>query len=188
MQDYSDEKLVKRFLKGDKASLEILVKRHLKSVYSFVYRFVGNAADADDVTQEVFVKMWKNLKKFDKKKVFKTWIFSIARNTAIDLLRKRKTLPLSAFDDEDGGNAIADNLTDPAPLPDEVVEHVDTARLIKAAMEKLSENYRVVIFLRYYSDFTFRKIAELTGVSVNTAKSRHARALVVLKEKLAGIQ
>jgi len=186
-QSYTDEQLVENYLKGDKGSLEVLIKRYLKSVYSFVRHFVRDDAGAEDIAQEVFVRMWKNLKKFDKKKSFKTWIFSIAKNASIDFLRKKKAVPISAFDDDDGGNAIAETLADSASRPDKNTERADTAHLLKMAMEKLSENYRTVLYLKYYSDLTFQKISESLGVPMNTIKSRHRRALAALRNSLAGI-
>jgi RNA polymerase sigma-70 factor (ECF subfamily) len=185
MENNSDEKLIREYFNGNKEMLEVLVKRYLKPVYSFVRYLVRDEAVAEDVTQEVFVRAWKNLKKFDKKKNFKTWIFSIAKNASIDFLRKKKAVPFSAFDNDDGGNTIAETLADSAPLPDEIAERADTANLLKMAMEKLSENYRTVLYLRYYSQLTFQKISESLGVPMNTIKSRHRRALAVLKEIIA---
>ena len=86
----SDKQLIINYLKGDEKSLELLIQSYLKPIYSFVYRCTGNTQDAEDVTQEVFVKVWRNLKKFDQRKSFKTWIFAIAKNTAFDHLKKRK--------------------------------------------------------------------------------------------------
>ena len=90
-----DKKLIQQYLKGDSKSLDFLIAKYLKMIYSFVYKNVGSQSDAEDITQEVFVKVWKNLKKFDQKKSFKPWIFQIAKNTSIDFLRKRKTIPFS---------------------------------------------------------------------------------------------
>ena len=184
MLERSDEKLVAEYLKGDEKSLEILIKQYLKPTYSFVYRYLGNASDAEDITQEVFVRMWRNIKKFDQQKNFKTWIFSIAKNASIDFLRKKKTIPFSEFENEEGGNAIVDTLVDPAPLPDEIIERADMVHLLTSALEKLSPKYRMVLFLRYNDHFTFREIAESLGEPLHTIKSRHRRALIALKEIL----
>lgn len=119
MVEASDEKLIEQYLKGDEKSLEILINRHLKPVYIFVYRLVGSQSEAEDVTQVVFVKIWKNIKKFDTKKSFKTWMYRITHNTAIDYLRKKKAVPFSAFENEEGENPVLDSLVDLAPLPDQ---------------------------------------------------------------------
>jgi RNA polymerase sigma-70 factor (ECF subfamily) len=192
MQALNDEKLVSQYLKGDDKSLEILVKRYLKPIYSFTYRYVGNLSDAQDITQEIFLKVWRNLKKFDKQKSFKTWIFSIAKNASIDFLRKsrsasglQKTVSFSDLENERGENPVIGTLADASPLQLELVEQADTAKLLTAALDKLSSKYRMILFLRYNDHFTFREIAESLGESLNTIKSRHRRALIQLRELFA---
>ncbi len=182
--DCSDQQLIANYLKGDGASLELLIQRYLKSVYSFIYRCVGNTSDAEDATQEVFVKVWRHLKKFDQNKSFKTWIFSIAKNTAIDSLKKKKVIPFSAFENEAGENTITETLADPSPLPSELLERAGIAQMLASAMEKLSPIYRMVLFLRYNDHFNFRQIAESLGEPLHTIKSRHRRALLKLRELL----
>jgi len=112
MQNYTDEQLVASHLKGDGEALEILVSRYLKSIYSFAYRHIGNIHDAEDITQEVFVKVLRHLKKFDHDKSFKTWIFKITQNTSIDFFRKKKTIPFYAGNPfgEMGGDRISKGL------------------------------------------------------------------------------
>jgi RNA polymerase sigma-70 factor (ECF subfamily) len=95
---YSDEKLITDYLRGDEKSLEILIKRYLKPIYSFTFRFVRDGQEAEDITQEVFVKMWRNLKKFKKNERFKNYLFTIAKNTCFDFLRKKKISILSLED------------------------------------------------------------------------------------------
>ena len=182
--DKSGQELIADYLNGDSQSLEVLIRRHLGPIYSFVYRYVGNRQDAEDITQEVFIKVWRNLKKFDQQKSFKTWIFSIAKNTAIDFLKKKKMIPFSEFDNEGGENTIIETLADPSSLPQELLEKAGMAQTLNAAMEKLSSQYRMVLFLRYNDHFNFREIAESLGEPLNTIKSRHRRALVMLKEQL----
>jgi RNA polymerase sigma-70 factor (ECF subfamily) len=163
-----DQDLILKYLAGDEKSLEILIEQYLKPIYSFVYRYTGSASDAKDITQDVFVRVWKNLKKFDQNKKFKTWIFSIAKNSAIDWLRKKKTIPLS--DD------IMDTFAVPAPLVPELS--------LTAILEKIPVQYRMILFLRYNDHFFFREIAESLGENLNTIKSRHRRGLIILKNKL----
>jgi len=180
--DRSDQQLIADYLSGDEKSLEVLFGRYLKPIYSFTYRYVGGGQDAEDVTQEVFIKVWRNIKRFDRDKSFKTWIFSIAKNTAIDFLKKKKTIPFSEFDTEEGGNRITDTLADPSPLPNELLDKTGMAHILTSAMEKLSPKYRMVLFLRYNDHFNFREIAESLGEPLHTITSRHRRALIKLKE------
>lgn len=177
-----DQKLIAGYFKGDEKSLEILIKRYLKPIYSFTYRYAGNSYDAEDITQEVFVKMWRNLKKFKRRKSFKTWIFTIAKNTSIDWLKKKKTILFSEFENEAGENMLTETLVDPAPLPQELLERAGVAQMLSSAMERLSSKYRMVLFLRYNDHFTFKEIAETLREPLNTVKSRHRRALMTLRK------
>lgn len=176
--------LIKKYLKGDEKSLEVLIRRYLKPVYNFVFRYVGDTGEAEDITQQTFISIWRNLKKFNPEKNFKTWIFSIAKNASIDFLRKKKVLPFSQLEDERGYNPVIENLADPAPLMTEILECKDVTSVLSSAMEKLSPTYRTVLFLRYNDHFTFREIAEVLGEPLNTVKSRHRRAISLLKKFL----
>lgn len=180
----NDEKLVHQYMNGDESSLEVLIRQYLKPIYSFAYRYVGNSQEAEDIAQEVFVKVWRNLKKFDQTKSFKTWIFNIAKNAAIDSLKKKKAIPFSEFENEYGENTILETLADPAPLPHELLEQRGMAQILSSAMDKLVPKYRMVLFLRYNDHFNFREIAESLGEPLHTIISRHRRALVKLKEIL----
>ncbi len=184
MKNRSDEQLITDYLKGDEKALEILIKRYLISIYSFVYRFAGNSQEVEDITQEVFIKVWRNLKKFNQNKSFKTWIFSIAKNTSIDWFKKKKTLPFSNFENKEGENAFVETLADPAPLPSELLRHIGLSQMLASAIGKLSPKYRMVLFLRYNDHFNFREIAEALDEPLNTIKSRHRRALILLKKFL----
>jgi len=180
----SDKELVFSYLNGGSKSLEVLIHSYLKPIYSFVYRYAGNSQDVEDITQETFIKVWRNLRKFDQNKSFKTWIFSIAKNTAIDFLKKKKTIPFSEFENEEGENMITETLADPSPLPQELLEKAGMAHILHSAMEKLSPKYRMVLFLRYNDHFNFREIAESLGEPLHTITSRHRRALIQLKKLL----
>lgn len=182
--DRSDEQLVFDYLRGDEKSLEILFSRYTKSIYSFVYRYIGGGAEVEDIAQRIFINVWRSLKKFERNKSFKTWIFSIAKNAAIDFLKKKKTIPFSEFENGDGKNVFVETLSDPAPLPQELLERSDMARILNLAMEKLSPQYRMVLFLRYNDHFNFREIAETLGEPLDTITSRHRRALIKLRELL----
>ncbi|MBI3335018.1 MAG: sigma-70 family RNA polymerase sigma factor [Candidatus Portnoybacteria bacterium] len=168
--------------KGDEKSLEVLFTRYIKPIYRFVYGYTGNAQDAEDITQDAFVKAWRSLKRFDLQKSFKAWLFSIAKNSAIDFLKKKKSIPFSAFDTDQGGNILFDTLADSSPSPQELFERAGVSKTISLAMEKLSDTYRAVLSLRYNDQLSFREIAEVLKESLHTVKSRHRRALILLKK------
>jgi len=187
--DRSDQQLINCYLKGDENSLEVLIKRYLKPVYSFIFRFVGDSQEAEDITQEVFVRVWRNLKNFDPRRSrfatlrgkknkkpapyrtegsgagFKTWIFAIAKNACLDWHKKKKNLPLY----------FAETIKDPSPVFNESLERI---------LERLPSKYRMVLFLRYNDHFTFREIAESLGESINTVKTRHRRGIAILRKLL----
>lgn len=177
MKTCADEQLVVNYLKGDEESLEILVKRYLKPIFSFTYQYVGNSQEAEDITQDVFIKIWRNLKKFDRNRSFKTWIFAIAKNTSIDWLKKKKAIPFSNFENEKGENLLINKLADFILPPKEP--------LLETAIEKLPPKYRKTLSLRYNDQFTFREIAQTLGESINTVKSKHKRGISLLRKILA---
>jgi RNA polymerase sigma-70 factor, ECF subfamily len=154
--------------------IEEIIKRYLKSVYGFVFRLSGNESETSDITQEVFIKVWKNIKKIDPDKNFKTWIFTIARNTTFDFLRKRKNVYFS--DEED--------VVDIEPLPDEVFMRKELGEELEIALSKIRPDFREIILLRYTENLTFEEISEIVGKPLNTVKSHHLRALAALRKLL----
>jgi len=181
MPEISDKKLIKQYLHGDEKSLGFLIKCYLKPIYNFVYRYVSEAASAEDITQETFVKVWKNLNKFDQRKHFKTWIFCLAKNTAIDFLRKKKEIPFSEFEDSAGNNFLVENLRNDALLPEAILEQQDLAAVLSVVLKRLAPLYRTVLFLRHNDHSTFREIADQLGEPLNTVKSRYRRAIIALR-------
>jgi RNA polymerase sigma-70 factor (ECF subfamily) len=177
MKNFADEKLIDNYLKGDEQSLEVLIRRYLKPIYSFCFRFVGNSQEAEDITQEIFLKVWRNLKKFKKEKNFKGWLFTIAKNTCFDFLRKKKkisTLSLEKYF----------YLVDFNPLPNEISEKESLKEKIQEAIEKLSSKTREILNLYYNQGLTFREIAQTLNEPINTVKSRHRRAIEILRNRL----
>lgn len=162
----TDEQLIGDYLGGNEKALEILIGNYLRPIYSFVYRYTGSGGEAEDIVQDVFVRVWKNLKKFDKNKNFKTWIFGIAKNASIDWLRKKKTV------------SLADDIWESIPPPASFVPELS----LSAILEKIPAEYRMILFLRYNDHFTFREIAETLGENLNTIKSRHQRGINLLKK------
>ncbi len=186
MQD--DKEIIINYLNGDKNAFTEIVNRYLKLIYNFTYRFIGNDKIAEDITQEVFLKAWKNIKKFDVEKSFKTWIFSIAKNTSIDYLRKRKDIPMSVFDNEEGGNIIEDNLKDGELKADEIFALSQDKKQVEKAMTELTIAQKEVIILRYVNEMSFMEIAEIMDIPVDTAKSHNRRALIKMKKSMERIK
>ena len=178
----NDASLIRDYLEGEDKAFEVLTRRHLKSIYNFALRFTGRKEEAEDIAQETFFKVWKNIKSYREGENFKAWLFKIARNNAIDYFRKKKSLDFSDFEDEDGGNYFESNLPDLGPLPDEIIKKSEDGELAKKLLAGLAPKEREVIILHYYNGLTFQEIGEITAESLNTVKSRYRRALIKLRE------
>ncbi len=181
----TDEQLVVAYLAGQQDALEILFGRYMKTVYGFVYRLMGDTHAAEDVTQDAFVKAWKHLQRFDTNRKFKTWILQIAKNTAFDYLKKKRAVPFSELDDLESDGAFVDTIVDPAPIPSALLERADIVQTLTHVLEQLSPVSRAIMQLRYHDDMTFQEIAESIGEPMNTVKSRHQRALFMLRRLLS---
>jgi RNA polymerase sigma-70 factor (ECF subfamily) len=177
----TDAELAHEVAAGNEAALDTLLNRFVGALYNFAYRLVSNKEDAEDIVQETFVKVWRSIGSYRHSYHFKQWLFTIARNTAIDHLRKRKNLAFSDFENSEGENALIDNLSDPGPLPDEVVAAAETAHMLESLLEKLSPLYREVLILRYHHEFTFEEIAGILKKPVDTVKSQHRRGIIALR-------
>lgn len=211
--DNLDNNLISNYLSGDRESLDILIHKYLKPIYNFSYSYVKDGTIAEDTTQEVFVKVWKNIHKFDPQRTrkkhlklldlgqkshalyqtngesfgsgFKTWIFAIAKNTCLDYLRTKKTISFSLFSTNEGGNILEDTVKDMSPLPQEILELSEIRKSLNLTMLQLSPKYQEILSLHYNKEFKFREIADFTGISLNTVKSQHRRALIALKKLLS---
>ena len=188
----TDQQLVADYLNGEESAFPALLSRYLKPVYNFAYRMTASKADAQDIAQETFFKAWRNLKKYRREKNFKTWLFAIARNTAIDYLRKRKDFTFSDLsarsgsgfggEGEEGDNNFEDTLADLGPLPDEIIARAEDQKNMEELISKLSPAYREMLLLRYDSQFTFDEIGKILGKPLDTVKSQHRRALIELRK------
>lgn len=152
--------------------IEAIIKQYIKPIYNFIFRLSGNAEEANDITQEVFIKVWKNLKKFDPDKNFKTWIFTIARNTVFDWLRKRKNILFSEKEEY-----FEETIVDIEPLPDEVFVNGELAQELENVLSKIRPDFREIILLHYTEELTFEEISKIVGKPLNTVKSQHRRVL-----------
>jgi RNA polymerase sigma-70 factor (ECF subfamily) len=179
--DNFNEKNMEAYLDGDESALPILIKNNLDLVYNFVRRMVKTEHDAEDVTQETFVKVWKKAGTYRRGARFSPWLLSIARNTALDFLKKKKEFVFSQFESEDGGNFLETTLADPEPLPDEVFSRADLAEQMELSLAQISPEQKEVIVLRHTSNMTFEEIGEVVGRPLNTVKSQYRRGLEVLR-------
>lgn len=179
--EHTDRQLIERHRMGDLEAFPLLMKRYLKPIYHFAFHFTREEGSAEDIAQETFIKAWKHLDRFNAEKKFKTWIFAIAKNTAYDYLKKKKTIPFSSFEDDDGENPI-EAIDDENLLPDSLFEKKEIAATLAQALEQISPPNRAILTLRYLEDFSLEEISEILDEPYNTIKSRHGRALKSLKD------
>jgi len=177
-----DSKLIANYLDGDENSFRALVLKYIKPIYGFSFRFTGNKNDSEDIVQNVFIKVWKNLKKYNKEQNFKTWIFTIARNTIFDYLRKKKEIVFTDLENEIGENEIINNLENAEISLEELASDKERIEKIKNCIKKLSKENQEILILRYENDFSFAEISEILEKPENTIKSIHRRAVLKIKE------
>lgn len=181
-----DAALIAAFIKGNGDSFAALVDRHMSMVYKFIYRYVGDADIANDVVQEVFIKVWKNIKKFDQQKNFKTWLLTIAKNTALDAIKKKRAVLFSRIEEgETDLDAFLAPYVESVDLPDELLERKQTKAELDRVLQELAPAYRSVLLLRYVEHLKFREIADVLQEPIDTIKSKHRRALIQLRKILA---
>lgn len=184
MMERTDEQLVSDYLDGDEQALSVLVDRYTDELFNFITQYTGRRDEAADILQETFVRAWKNFGKFDGKRKFRVWIYTLARNASIDWLRKRHTIAISAFDDEDDRNSITDTLADDEPRAEELFFAAEKKGVLGKAVETLPEKYKTVLFMRFQSELSIAEISETLGMSQNTVKTQYRRALGMLKKTL----
>ena len=175
MKIYQDQELIRQYFRGEQKSLTVLFSRYLRLVYSLAYRYTHCRETAEDLTQEIFVKAWRNLKKFDQQRDFKPWLMTIAKNTMIDYWRQHRqdvlNIALESPENE------AEFFVDPAPLAEEILQGHDFKLALADNLQRLTRAQRRAITLRHERDLTFKEISQVLGESLNTVKSRYRRAL-----------
>lgn len=187
MRDDSDESLMLRYRDGDVRAFEVLVNRHRKAIYNFILRFVRDAAQAEDVLQDTFLRVIKGADAYEKQAKFTTWLFTIARNLCVDAARRGKHRKAASLDapvgDEDGA-ALIDLVAGGDAGADKQAISRELGVRLKKAIESLPDEQREIFLLREVSDLQFNEIAQIVGCPENTVKSRMRYALEKLREAL----
>ena len=182
----ADEDLVARVLAGREDSFEILVRRYQSRVVAHVARMVGNRDDALDLAQEIFLKVFGALDRYNPSYKFSTWLFRIAGNAAIDHLRKRRprTIPLEAPDADGKLSPVEYKSPDPDPYAE--LRNVERGGAIAEAIAALPLEFRELITLRHFGGLSYEQIAEVKRMPLGTVKNKLFRARAVLKDRLSG--
>ena len=182
--------LVRRCIAGDAAAWEEIVQRYHRRIYNICYRFTGTSNDADDLTQEVFIKMYRTLNTYDVDRgAFMTWVTTVTRNLLVDHFRKTRqdrvtdSLDTTASDHDDA-LPLGDRIPDRGPAPDTKVQSREAKEAVHEALQKLSPELREAVILRDLQDFDYREIATVLKVPEGTVKSRINRGRAELARLL----
>lgn len=184
----SDWELIQAFKHGNEEVFEEIVRRYQKKVYHTTYRMMGNPEDANDLAQEVFIRVYRNLERFQGKSSFSTWLFTIATNICRDELRKRqRRVPVQSISEpihfEDG--ELEREIADESMAPETMSLHRELHDEIQAVIEQLPTEQKEAIILRELQGFSYEEIAEIAGVSLGTVKSRISRARMNMRKGLS---
>ncbi len=182
----TDEDLMTAFQKGEVPAFEELIKRHEKGVFNFIYRFFNNREIAEEVFQESFLKVHQAADRYYPNGKFSTWLYTIVRNLCVDTFRRRKIREAMSLETggDDDNRRLGDSLAAEGIPADILASAREIEGAVEMALEKLNSDQREVFLLREKEGFKFEEIAEMTGVSVNTVKSRMRYALEALKRSL----
>lgn len=171
---------VKDTLDGDQESFAELVNTFQNAVYNLCYRMLGERTEAEDATQEAFLRAYLNMDRYDPARSFKTWVLSIASNHCIDRLRKRRLMWLS-LDEPLPPNIV---LSSDEPEPEEATIQDERSHAIQMLLNELSTEYRAAVILRYWYDYSYAEIADILDTTESAIKSRLFRARQSLAERL----
>jgi RNA polymerase sigma factor (sigma-70 family) len=182
-QIISDQELIKQYVAGNDACMEMLIKRYKTKVFTSIFLVVQDTYIAEDIFQETFIKVIKTFKsgKYQETGKFQPWVIRIARNLAIDYYRKMKKTPYTTITTNDG-----DDIFDILNFHEKNAEDkmVDKQRdfVLRQLIKELPDEQKEVLILRNYADLSFKEISDLTGVSINTALGRMRYALINLRK------
>lgn len=178
----SDAELIAAYLNGEEEAFAALVDRYAPHVFRFIYALTHHGEESDDLTQEVFVKIWKNLSKFNQEKNFRSWAFAIAKNTVIDWSRRKKVV---LFSDLDSATQSFESTLSDGALPEDFLEKKDLAESVRQVMGKLSSQNQSIFFLHVMEGRTFQEISDLLDMPMNTVKSLYRRMLLAFRKNVS---
>ena len=175
------------FQGGSKSAFEALMQNYYPRLLNFIYRFVGSKESAEDLTQEVFLRVYKYGPRYKPRSKFQTWLYTIAKNICLNELRRNRDLFSSLDEPATAGNEdVQKQIADPqSSTADEELILKERATMIRQAINELPENQRLAVILRRYDSFSYAEIAETIGVSDKAVKSLLSRAKVNLRRRLS---
>ncbi|HEX9502098.1 MAG TPA: sigma-70 family RNA polymerase sigma factor [Thermoanaerobaculia bacterium] len=183
-EQLDDRALVARILEGDRDRFTELVRRYEKRVVNYVYRITHRYEEAHDLAQDIFVKVYLALDRYDSKYQFSTWLFRIAQNAAIDVLRKKtiSEVPLARPSEDEPQKER--EFADPGVSPYRALKNKQLGAAIDQAVKNLPADYRELIQLRHFAELSYEEIASMKKLPLGTVKNKLFRARNLLKEQL----
>lgn len=180
-----DIEIIRRVLQGDSDAFGEIVQKYNGLVYSIVLKLVGNPTDAEDLVQEIFVKIYRGLEMYNGEFAMTTWIMKIASNHTIDFLRKKKLKTTSIHDDDEKEQEKRPRqFRSDLAHPDERLEQKEIRKMLEEAIQKLPPKYREVIILRHKEEKDYTEIARMLNLPLGTVKARIFRAREMLNKIL----
>lgn len=179
----TDATAIARARTGDSDAFRSLVERHSRNVFRLAFRMTGNENDAEDIVQETFLKAYKQLNRYESRSSFGTWLFRIAANCSLDLIRSRKHRQEVAMVDDEERDTLA-IVPSPAPGPDRLALSKEVGRRVTEAMAELSAQERTAFVLRHFEGLSIDQISSMLGVGGNAAKHSIFRAVQKLRRAL----
>lgn len=173
--DGSEDDWVRRAQAGDGKAFSELVRRHQNRIYRYLLRMLGSHEDARELTQDAFIKAWQALPQWQPEAQFRTWLFRIANNTALDALRRRKLVEFVPLDDSFDAPGSE-------PDPERQAQATQEVRQLEANLKKLAQEHRQILLLREVEEMSYEEIGSVMSLSEGTVKSRLARARAALIE------
>ena len=174
VQTDDDLNLIESFKQGDTSAFGEIVLRYQDKIYNLCRHMLGNAADAEDAAQDVFLKAYQALPKFQPEASFYTWLYRIATNTCIDY--KKKPIFESLFGDSGEGERLVHDRATDAPSPEKLYQSKQIDKALQESLGKLSPKLRAIIILKEIEELSYEEIADALEISMGTVKSRIARA------------
>lgn len=180
----TEQELVHSAQKGDTSAFGQLVEAHQSKIYSLCYRMTGNAEDAADLTQEVFLSAWRSLSRFQEQSSFGTWVYRMATNASIDFLRREKRRQVLSMTMEEDSEERQAQVPDERYSPHRLLEQKEARQAVVDALAALSPEHRQVLVLREMEGLSYQEIGQLLDLEEGTVKSRIARARLALRDFL----
>ena len=183
----TDEELVRSVLAGDREGFAELVGRYQGRLVNYLHRLVRDTDEAHDLAQEVFVRVYQALDRFDPQYRFSTWLFRVAQNAAIDVIRKRRfrIVPLARPETDGGEGTWEPEIADSAPSALDRIAGCERDERVREAISGLPWEYRELILLRHYGELAYEEIARTKGMPLGTVKNKLFRARQMLRTALA---